>query len=114
MFPNRSPLPYSPPMPFNRSHRTERPLVLARPLSNYAGHLLVVDCGSRICGGERVIGVTSLVPRWGTLTMAQVVERLFCPSCQRRAAHVELRRTAMEGRLGRADVVLVLRGRGVY
>ncbi|TPG53301.1 hypothetical protein EAH89_17440 [Roseomonas nepalensis] len=99
-------------MPFNRSPHTERPLVLARPLSNYAGHILLADCGSRVCGGERLIPVTSLVPRWGSLTMQQVLDRLWCPSCQQRAAHVQLRRTAVDGRIGRADVCLILRGHG--
>jgi len=95
------------PLPAHRAPGRPRP-----PLSDYAGHILLVDCGSRICGGERIIPVTSMVPRWGGLTMREVVERFYCPTCQRRAARVELRRPAVEGRIGRADVVLVLRGRG--
>ena len=99
-------------MPFNRSHDRERREVLPSPLSNWAGHVLTVDCGTQSCGGPRALEVDALIHLHGDRPVVALLGCLWCPSCSNRAVAAELRRPAVPGARTPADLRLALIGPG--
>lgn len=66
----------------NASARGQRAAILAGPLNEFAGFMLVVDCLARGCVGERTYAITDLATFYGTAyTVGGVLRRMRCNAC---------------------------------
>jgi hypothetical protein len=74
--------------------------------------VLVVACAAPRCPGARRLPVDTLVPRWGDLTVSEVLDHLRCRACGEKPGGVVLRRLVAGCRPSRADLVLHLLGPG--
>jgi hypothetical protein len=74
--------------------------------------VLVVACAAPSCRGARRLPVDILAPRWGDLTVSEVLGHLRCRTCGERPGGVVLRRLVTGSRPSRADLVLHLLGPG--
>jgi hypothetical protein len=74
--------------------------------------VLIVACAAPQCRGARRVPVDTLAPRYGELTVSEVLDQLRCRTCEGRPAGVVLRRLVAGSQPSRADLILHLFGPG--
>ena len=63
----------------NASARGQRHAILARPLAELTGFVLVVDCHGPKCGGERSYALTALAACYAPrMTVGEVLRKMRC------------------------------------